>query len=99
MNKRTGRSRPIRYWEPEEDFTNATNEAVSTSSPSHRPILGPEVEGRAVGMNLDRIQVSVWLNGDWQPISANQTRRIREALKAGESRFEIRDGTFRFTID
>jgi len=102
VNKKTGRSRPIRYWEAEDDFdvSDATNDCSMLSHPAHRPILGPSGLNRVgSGVNPNRMQISVWLNGDWQPISANLTRQIRDALNAGETRFSVKEGPFSFTVD
>jgi len=59
----------------------------------------PTTPGKLPEAEVSRLRISVWLSGDWHPISEAQDRQIKEALTAGKTIFEITDKSFRFTID
>jgi len=111
QNMNTGRPRAIRLFSPP-DMSNqpSTNERMSPARSASRP-LGPPPTGSMIGViptspgklqeasAINKLRISVWLSGDWHPISVAQDRQIKDALLAGKTIFEVTEGAFRFTID
>jgi len=107
INVASGKPRNIRLWPPppvldDRAMTNDPGDTAAAGPPAGMPV--PQMRRGATASvtppsSAERLKIFVWLSGDWQPVSSQQDRAIKEALVRGETRFEISDGSFQFTVD
>eukprot|EP00928_Gymnodinium_smaydae_P013370 TRINITY_DN1487_c1_g1_i1.p1 TRINITY_DN1487_c1_g1~~TRINITY_DN1487_c1_g1_i1.p1 ORF type:complete len:828 (+),score=150.53 TRINITY_DN1487_c1_g1_i1:80-2563(+) len=83
-NNKTGKVRPLRRWAPPDQSAKTSARETNPASIDYAPAGST---------------IFVWRDGDWHPVSRNETRQIFESLHSGKKRFEVSCGSSSYIVN